>query len=220
MLAAPLPQGARASSWLPRGFRSITVEPPPGHHPGHHPQHCSIPWGLHRWDSTSSTVRHRLLFLRVPKAVSCRPTAAARLVAGKEKGFARKLQGSAACSRARCHLGSPRWAPPQLLPHACGAIRQVTPPSSQVPHCHPIKIWINLIILINLIAAVFGFLPEKPTALLGDVHVLQICSSEDTREFSPVHVNMFSIVAFGDATSPFCFLTHSICFLYRTFIFY
>lgn len=44
--------------------------------------------------------------------------------------------------------------------------------------------------------------------------MLQICSSEDTREFSPVHVNMFSIVAFGGATSPFC-----LCFLTRNHLF-
>lgn len=57
-----------------------------------------------------------------------------------------------------------RFCPSSAMGHSCRQSGDSSSSSSQVPHCHLIRRWINLIILINLTGAVFGFLwhLEKP----------------------------------------------------------
>lgn len=138
---------------------AVTASPPPlQHHRGDSTSGTSPP----AWPITGCFMCQKPLL----EPVQTRPTSIAQVWLG----FAPKLSGSAACSRAVLSpqvpmLGTTK-TPAPALPWAACAVGQVIPPSSssQIPHFHLIKRWINLIILINLIRAVFGFLwhPENP----------------------------------------------------------
>ena len=231
------PQGAPSTTSEPSTRASTLGHHPRGittrmlHHWGITPR--AAPLGHHHGDSTTEAsppgLHHRLLALDVPEAFTgarADPLWLPSSWLGRRRGLPTGYRGSPACNRAWCDLGSLCWAAPKLLPRvlaqATRVVSRVTPPSSssQAPHLRMSKRWTNLIIL----DLVFGFSwhPENPLLYWVICTCCNLCSSEDTRDFSLVHVNMFSIVAFGGATSPFCpcFLIRNICFLFRTFIFY
>lgn len=77
------------------------------------------PWGLHLWDITTRMIHHCLLFFHAPKASAGACADPLQLPSpwlGRRRDLPVSCRGSAACSRASCDLGSPRWAPPKLLP--------------------------------------------------------------------------------------------------------
>lgn len=207
--------------------------------PGLHHQGCTTgasPPGLHHQGCSTrtsppgcSTTRAPPMALGASCAKSlpwspCRSTEAAQFVV-EEKGFVHRLQGIASLQRGMVSPRSLCWAAPKLLPpllvQAAHTVTWVSPvPQAAKPHISTLVKDGQTSLSWEQYSGFHGTL--KPTALLGDLHILQFMFLRRYKGLSPVRVNMFSVVAFGGATSPFCpcFLIHNICFLFRTFIFY